>query len=187
MCTKHCDKLDLLLIKFKKHSFRKKNHNLTPFSKGSKSGKSVTKTSLVLQWFDKIIDDSPVPAPISKMFWFSNNFWLSNAKSAINRAPRHTWYPTLSRPRFFYKIDCLTWFRLESWVKLRQWSLLSDVLAKLSKFTKWLFSFKMVLIMKNVVVLSENGCHFVKLLSFAKSLRYNNYIVSAWLRTQIWV
>ena len=50
---------------------------------------------------------------------------------------------TISVARFFYNIDSLTWLRFESWVRLRQYLLLCELSAKLSKsyqYSYWVLS-----------------------------------------------
>ena len=50
-------------------------------------------------------------------------------------------------------------------------TIMCDLLSKLCKFTKWSC-------MKIVVVLSENSCHFVKLLNFTKRSHNSDYKLS---------
>ena len=55
---------------------------------------------------------------------------------------------------FFYKIDWINWLRFDSWLKL--WSLLCDLLSKLSKFTK-------LKLFPHRIFLDENGILLQKL------------------------
>ena len=80
-------------------------------------------------------------------------------------------------PDFFYKIDWVTWLRFESWIRLRQFLLPCDHLAKLSKFEKCQLS-SLKILPGRIFILSKNSFHFVDLIRFAESSHNNHFSLS---------
>ena len=90
---------------------------------------------------------------------------------------------TVSLVWFFYRTDWLSLLRFGSWIRLRHFFLLFDLLTNWANSQNFHSRLSLVIFF---VILCENSCSF-SICSVLPKDHKKVIIVSAWLRTHIWV